>query len=64
MLIIEWSTRGVKWRIHARCTLGVPTSPKQCARTKFQNTSTDPYFGAGEKGVMLPKSKTIELANT
>lgn len=51
---------------NARCSLDVPTSsPKQCTRTKFRNrASTDPYFGAGEKGVMLTKNKNVELANT
>ena len=32
----------------------------------FEIASTDPYFGAGEKGVVLPKKikKNVELANT
>jgi hypothetical protein len=30
----------------------------------FEIASTDPYFGAGEKGVVLPMNKNVELANT
>lgn len=40
-----------------------PFQPEQCTRTKFRNTSRDPYFGAVEKGVTLPKNNTVELAN-
>lgn len=45
------------------CSSNVQTLLKQCTRTKFSKTSTDPYFGAGEKGVKLLRIN-VELAHS
>lgn len=62
---------GVEWRTRSRCSLGVPTEQfgilhrSNVRGPNFEIASTDPYFGAGEKGVELPmKIKNVELANT
>lgn len=52
---------------NARCSNRLVFQPLHRSNVQgpnFKISSTDPYFGAGEKGVMLTKNKNVELANT
>lgn len=45
---------GVEWRTQDARLVFQPLHRSNVQGPNFEITSTDPYFGAGEKGVMLP----------
>lgn len=56
---------GVEWRTQGAHLVFQPLHRSNVQGPNFEITSTDPYFGAGEKGVIMRnKNKNVELANT
>lgn len=55
---------GVEWRTQGAHLVFQPLHRSNVQGPNFEIACTDPYFGAGEKGVMLTKNKNVELANT